>query len=222
MPRLLRSLARRTLPIGVAIVATAGITAGVMSGDEPTEFEKDVLRLDAEVAAKLQKWGELAQPGPEHERLVSLAGTWHVRTRYWPHPEAEGVLSTSIVTSEPILGGRFLLEHHAPDPAPPDDAVSPPEYTGLTIRGYDNQKRAHTLVWLDSMGTHMLIGESVPGDDPDTITYMARYTDPLDLEVKRLKLVHERRDDDTYAITLYEDLGRNAWFRHVESVATRR
>lgn len=217
------SRARRAVAMMGVLLAAVSITAIVATRlavasepDREDEFETDAEILDAQAAEKLARWAELARPGPEHERLAGLAGRWTVRTEYWTHPVAEPIPSTAVVTAEPIFGGRFLLEKHAPD------GPGPAEFSGLTIRGYDNQKAKHTLVWLDTMGTHMIVAEGDADETGDTITYFATYTDPMDAKEKRLKLVHERRGDDAFAVTLYEDLAHDLWFKHVHSVATRR
>jgi len=208
-----------------AVLASAAITATVVTrhagAAEPdprpkTEFEKDVERLDAEAAAKMARWAELAQPGPEHERLGALAGEWGVRTSYWTHPEADPLHADAVIRAEPIFGGRFLLEKHALDDADPS------AFGGLTIRGYDNQARKHTLVWLDATGTHMIVAEGEADATGDIITYFATYTDPMDEKPKRIKIVHTRRAEDAYTVTLYEELARELWFKHIHSAATRR
>lgn len=51
---------------------------------------------------------KLAQPGPEHEMLAKLTGTWNMTVTVWPAPGAGPMIFGGTGQNEMILGGRFL------------------------------------------------------------------------------------------------------------------
>lgn len=99
-----------------------------------------------ELARIMERHAEAALPGPEHEILQRMAGSWELEITMWPEPGAEPVTATSVVEAEMILGGRFLVQTGAmTDPFPAET---------LTILGFDRRSGHYDMVALDTMGTY--------------------------------------------------------------------
>lgn len=100
---------------------------------------------------QMQAWMKFAEPGKEHEFLERLVGKWRAYTKFWMDPssppeEAEGVAENKL-----ILGGRFLQSSYK-GPTPFGQS-----FEGMSIDGYDRLGGEHIGVWMDSMGTMMMV-----------------------------------------------------------------
>jgi hypothetical protein len=80
----------------------AAIVLLALMGNAPAQ---DNSPFDAAMQAEYMK---LAQPGPEHEMLAKLAGTWNMTVTVWPAPGADPMKFGGTGHNEMILGGRFL------------------------------------------------------------------------------------------------------------------
>jgi hypothetical protein len=98
----------------------------------------------AEAIARAQA---LVAPGPEHEVLARLAGTWDQDIRIWPEPGAEPMSSKGVAEARMILGGRFL------------ESRAEAEFFGVrgesvSIMGFDRRRDLYTVLGLDTFGTY--------------------------------------------------------------------
>jgi hypothetical protein len=87
------------------------------------------------------------KPGPEHERLLALAGRWQLAI--------EGQDAKGTAEFKPILGGRFLTE----DVKLPLGDFS---FEWHGIYGYDTHKKKYTAAWVDNMDTSIETAEGDP------------------------------------------------------------
>lgn len=61
--------------------------------------------------AEMPAAARLALPGPNHQRLDALIGTWKVDMRVWPAPDAPPITSSDLkATRTWVLGKRYLRE----------------------------------------------------------------------------------------------------------------
>jgi len=92
---------------------------------------------------------ELPKPGPEHELLKELAGTWDCVVKPEGAPESKG---TSV--SQMLLGGLWLSTDFKGE-----FAGAPFEGKGLDT--YDLDKKQYRSIWVDSFGTSpvLLLGD---------------------------------------------------------------
>ena len=113
-----------------------------------------------------------AAPGPFHAFLAKKAGKWQITGKMWMDPTAEPIVTESTGEAEMILGGRFLKdEMHGSMMGMPFD--------GLGITGYDNTTGVVTSIWMDTMGTMIMVMTGKwekPGAPLETT---GRYLDPM-------------------------------------------
>jgi len=119
---------------------------------------------------QMAAWMEVASPAGEHEYLKRFEGTWKAKTKFWMAPNTPPQESAGTMTSKPILGGRFLQANY--------EGQTPwGEFSGMAIDGFDRIRKKYTGVWMDSMGTIMMVFE---GDrDGDVRTMTCNYVDPM-------------------------------------------
>jgi hypothetical protein len=95
----------------------------------------------------MRRHQELAQPGPEHDRLAAMTGSWDVELKMWPEPGAEPMTITAAVEAKTILGDRFLVQTL-------DIADTDPGDEQMSIIGFDRRTDEYTILALDTTGTY--------------------------------------------------------------------
>lgn len=125
----------------------------------------------------------LAQPGPEHEELLALAGRWTVASELSMVPGADPVVESGSATIRPVLGGRFVEIRTTGE-------LFGLETESLTYLGFDRRRDLYVMVGLDTLGTYFVTAEGprgadglirMAGTDPDPAGAQV-YTFVLDLE----------------------------------------
>lgn len=132
------------------------VWAGAASGQEPPD------------SAAMAHMMELAQPGPEHERLEALVGTWDVTFRS-PMPE---MTFTATAENRMILGGRFLASEVS-------GTVNGMPAEALTIMGFDRGPGVYTAVGFDTFGTFYVTGAGPWNEAERRAALAGAYEDPV-------------------------------------------
>jgi hypothetical protein len=88
----------------------------------------------------------MPKPGPEHERLAQLAGSWIGDETLFPGPwDPKGGKARSTWTARMDLDGLFLINDYAQER---DGKVG---FRGHGVYGYDPAGKRYTMYWFDSM-----------------------------------------------------------------------
>jgi hypothetical protein len=153
-------------------------------------------------------------PGAHHEHLKMMAGEWNVRTKLWLDPNRPPMESTGTVSSEMVLGGRFLKSEF-------DGQMLGQPFQGLGIDGYDNVKEQHLSQWMDSAGTMVSVYEGNCSDNGKVITVFTSFNDPLTGAEKKLRGVTTVIDDGKYTYESSEEVG-GEYVKTMEAVFTRK
>jgi len=138
---------------------------------------------------------ELAQPGPEHERLSKLTGEWEQEISIWMEPGSDSVLVHGAAVNEMILGGRFLRFR------------SELEFMGtkgesLLLIGYDRRYRQYTILALDTWGTYYVSGVGQYDESSNSITVVGEDYDPILEHTQVYEMTFAFEDDDSFRYTL--------------------
>ncbi len=99
-----------------------------------------------DVDPMMQAWIEAMTPGPQHEAMAELVGSWSVTTTHWMQPGGEPQVSQGTAERSMIFDGRILEEqfHGEMDGMP---------FQGRATTGYDNITGRYWGTWIDSMST---------------------------------------------------------------------
>ena len=89
---------------------------------------------------------EMPKPGPEHEELAALEGTWEGEEQLSPSPWGPGGKARGRMTMKRDLEGFFVLQDYVEEK---DGRVV---YRGHGVLGFDPGAKAYTWYWVDSMG----------------------------------------------------------------------
>jgi hypothetical protein len=142
----------RRLALSAFLLAVA-VAAGVLFANRAVSDEPPG-GMTPEMEEMMKQWEKIKAPGPQHELLKSLQGTW-VGTGSWTEM---GMTSsfTEEATSKLVFGGRFVqTESTMTTEAPPP--IGKMTMTSLMLTGFDNVKQKYTMAmagdWSTSIGT---------------------------------------------------------------------
>ena len=205
---------RGRVTLGGLSIAACGLAVGVLVG---TTVAGDHEGMDE--AAMMAKWMEYATPGEQHERMARFVGSWDIAGTMWEYPGAEGQKSTMTSKVSSILGGRYFVEEV--DGSFDMDGQSMP-FQGRGVSGYDNLKKKHIFVWMDTWMTGFLTGEGTASNHGKTITFMSKDSpNPMTGGFDETKMVSEHVNDDKHVDTFYKRGPDGEWFEHMKLVYKR-
>jgi Protein of unknown function (DUF1579) len=204
----MRSSLRWVAPLAVAAgLGLTSLAAAQQAGGQA--------KMSPEEQAMMAKWMEFATPGEHHKLLAQRVGTWHMKVSQWMAPDAPPVTSegTSVCTS--ILDGRYFED------------VSTGTFQGMPfhgrgLTGYDNLKKKYLSIWVDNLGTGIMVSE---GDyDPKTksFTFVGSGPDPIAGTYKPMKSVETWVSADESRMEMFgPGPDGKGWSKMMEIVYTR-
>jgi len=164
----------------------------------PEEKAKAAQEMSPE--AMMAEYMKYANPGPQHEALKPLVGSWKTVTKAWMAPGQEPQVTEGTSEATLILGGRFIKEefHSTFMNAP---------FQGFGITGYDLTKGAYVGSWTDTMGTGIMNMTGEADSSGKVFNWTASYYDPVMKQDKKYRMVTKIVDNNSHTFQLYEVMG---------------
>lgn len=194
------------MKIGLILSAGALAVAAVAVAAMPLQDAKAKTKPDDKAAmggmdqkAMEEAWMKAAQLGPQHAEFKKWVGNWDAKVKSWHDPTKPPEESTGTTRYELALGDRFIIEHHngtMPGMGP---------FEGMGILGYNNITNEYEHVWLDSMGTGMMMSHGTKAAD-GTITFKAEMDSPMGGKMP-CRMVAKHVDDDHSHFEMYCSMG---------------
>jgi len=137
-------------------------------------------------------------PGPQHQELAELAGTWSTRTRVWENPDAKPVEFAGNAEYRTILGGRFLqLDSRA--------QMNGAETHGISIYGYDAFKEKYSYFSIHDGETQALTGLGDRDSTSGAITFAVAMDMPMSGgHAVPIRAVLRRVSDNRHVFEIFE------------------
>jgi hypothetical protein len=129
-----------------AVCAVLALALSAAAQEKPTTPPA----MSAEEKAAMEAMEKMATPGPAHEAIADMAGTWDAEvTMYWgPTPsKSKGVSENRLV-----LGGRWVEQRFKSE-------MGGQPFEGIGYTGYDNFKKKYMGTWMDNMSTAVMLSE---------------------------------------------------------------
>lgn len=185
----------------LALVAALSVVMPALAQDEEVDPTEAMLAL--------------AAPGEQHEMLGKMVGDWTYSQKMWMVPGAPPIETTGTMQATALLDGRFVR-------ATWKSMFMGQEFTGIGINGYDNQTKQFTNVWMDSMGTGMMMFAGQCTDDSCSSTDMsATFPDPMSGQEMSMQIVSTWVDDDHMNMESHLIMADGTKFKNMEISATR-
>src|SRR5262245_22755225 len=95
----------------------------------------------AEQAEMMKRVEAAARPGPGHQALDALVGSWKAEVKCWMEPGGAPEVTQATAKAGWTLNGHFLEEEFH------GEMMGKP-FTGRSLLGFDNTKQTFNSVWL--------------------------------------------------------------------------
>jgi len=141
---------------------------------------------------------EQPKPGPEHEVLKKLEGTWEATMKFG------GMESKGTMVWKMDLGGLWLTSNF-------DGDFGGMKFQGRGFDSYDGMKKKYVAVWLDSMSTSPMTMEGSWDAGSKTLTMAGEGPGP-DGKPTKHKMVSTMKDDDNIITQMFMGDGKDAMF----------
>jgi len=128
-------------------------------------------------------------PGPEHELLKRLEGTWTAVIKM------DGSESTATATYKMDLGGLWLISEFRGE-------LFGQVFQGRGADGYDPEKKKYVSVWVDSMTPRPALFEGTYDKEKKTMTMVGEVRGP-DGNMMKQKMVTHHPDNDHQTFTIF-------------------
>ncbi|HET6575142.1 MAG TPA: DUF1579 domain-containing protein [Fimbriiglobus sp.] len=152
----------------------------------------------AVLAAPAARAQEFPKPGPEHEVLKKLVGTWDLTMK------AGGMESKGTVKYKMDLGGLWLVSALESD-------FGGMKFSGRGLDTYDAGRKKYVGVWADSMSTSPMVMEGTYDKAKKSMT-MTGDGPGMDGKPTKWKSVSHMPDDDTIHFSMYMGDGKEPAF----------
>ncbi len=98
----------------------------------------------------MKAWTEYMTPGPMHQMISKMAGNWKTVTIFTDPATGQELKSEGKATFELIFGGRYMKSVHT------GEMMGMP-FEGLGLDAYDNGNKEFVSIWVDNMGTGIMV-----------------------------------------------------------------
>ena len=204
--------ARRGLMILVGAISLSLAGVGYASAEQDRAGSDDQ-STDAATQAMMETWQAYASPNDNHAVLNPLVGTWNHVVTWWMTPDSQPEMSNGTSETKWVMDGRYLRQ------AVKGTSMGQP-FEGMGFTGFDNGRQTYQTIWMDNMGTGMMIGEGTYDPGKKTLTDQGRFTDPF-VGQRSYRGVITFVDDVHYRYELYVADENGKEFRMMEIVYTR-
>lgn len=144
--------------------------------------------------AMMKAYMEKIQPGPQHQKLAGLAGTWNFTMTSYEDPK-NPMTSTGTATSTMVMDGRYLQDTTTGN-------MMGMTFNGTGFTGYNNVSKQYEATWIDNMGTGIMMGIGKE-TDPNTLTMNWTMADPMTGKNTKVKTVTKIVDANNHTFTFY-------------------
>lgn len=128
-------------------------------------------------------------PGPEHERLKKMEGTWNAKVKTGNEESA------AVVTYKMECGGLWLVGDFRGE-------FGGQRFQGRGMDGYDPEKKKYVSVWVDSMSFCPMLMEGSYDTAKKSLTMTGEAPGP-DGKMAKHKMVTLMSDDDHHTFNMY-------------------
>jgi hypothetical protein len=129
------------------------------------------------------------RPGPEHERLKQMEGTWDAIANFG------GMESKGTTVYKMDLGGLWLCTDYQGE-------VGGQKFTGKGMDTYDAAKKKYVAVWCDSMSTYPMVTEGTYDEAKKTLTMAGDMV--MNGQTIKAKMTTVYTDNNTHVFTMYD------------------
>lgn len=159
-----------------------------------TAFADSDKKLDPATEAQMAEMMKYANPGPQHEKLKAMVGTWDATVKSWTG-SPEPMVSTGTMKNEMMLGGRLLESKFS-------GKWMDQSFDGYGLTGYDIKAGKLKSFWTDTMSTAWMVFDGGMSADGMELT-SAGTMDGMDGKPMQVRTVTKVEGADKHVYTMY-------------------
>ena len=195
--------------LSIALVALLVPTLAAGTPAEPAD--------DAAEEVSFEDWlAGLSEPGPGHQVLDAIVGTWEGAGKIWDSIDSEPIPIQATVERHWVLGGRYLRE--AVQVRTPGEEL----YEALGFIGYNNGAGQYELLTIDNASTSMLLEHGKFNPDTQQLVIRGTSRDPATGYVLYRRIVMDLSQEGKISVVghLTDEEGRE--YKFLEGSVSRR
>src|SRR3970282_1261509 len=160
---------------------------------------------------QMQAWMEYMTPGEMHKMLQKSDGTWHTKITMWMAAGTEAMMSEGTTMNEMILGGRYQKSTHK------GEMMDMP-FEGMNLLAFDNATEQFYSVWIDNMGTGMMLAKGKFDEASKKVDMKGTFVDPMDGKEKPFRQTFEIVDETNHLFDMFmnDESGNEFKCMHIE------
>jgi hypothetical protein len=179
----------------VAVVLVCALTTTIVrSEDKPSDKPAaNAMPTPQQMMEIMQKYGT---PGPEHEKLKMMEGTFDADTTMQMAPDAPPMTSKGKMINKMVVDGRFLQGDYT------GEMMGQP-FKGLSLSGFNRYTKKIENVWLDSMSTGMMNSQGTL-DDAGKMSLTCTFDCPITQSKRTNRQVLTINDANSHTLEMYD------------------
>lgn len=147
----------------------------------------------------MKSWQESISPGEMHKLLSKMVGEWNTEMIMNDQTGKE-IKSKGISKTESILGGRYFLTTQS-------ETVMGMPFEGKGLDAYDNIAKEFISVWIDNMGTGVIVMKGYFDEKNNMLVYSGDGVDPMTKEKVTYRSMSKFENDDKLVFEMYANQG---------------
>jgi hypothetical protein len=172
-------------------LAAAGALCGLVTMTAAAGTPK---KSDPAADAAMAEMMKYANPGPQHEKLKAMEGTWDAVVKSWMGP-GEPVVSKGVMKNEMELGGRVLESKYKGE-------FQGQPFDGFGMTGYDLKADKLLSLWTDTMSTSWMVMDGKMSSDGKEMTTTGTM-DGMDGKPMPVRTVTKIEGPDKHVYSMY-------------------
>jgi hypothetical protein len=146
----------------------------------------------------MKNWQDYMTPGPMHTMIAKYDGTFAEEITMWMTPGGAAEKSTSTTVNKMIFGGKYQESRVTGN-------FGGMLFEGYSLLGYDNARKVFQSMWIDNMGTGIMLLEGPWDAATKSITFKGKMTDPMTGKMSNIRQVITFINDNEQKIEMYAD-----------------
>ncbi|MEW6194863.1 MAG: DUF1579 domain-containing protein [Bacteroidota bacterium] len=155
--------------------------------------------LQAQDQDAMQKWMESIQPGPMHQMMSKMVGKWKAVMVMVDPGSGQEMKSEGTATYEAILGGRYIKSSFS-------STMMGMPFDGMGIDAYDNIAKEFVSIWIDNMGTGIMVMKGQYDEQTKTVNLSGDSIDPMSGQPMKYRSTAKWLDDNTTVFEMYSTM----------------
>lgn len=120
----------------------------------------------------MKAWMDYATPGPMHKMFEKMSGNWKTVMTMTDQASGQEMKSEGSAVFEMILGGRYMKSVHK-------STMMGMPFEGMGLDAYDNKTGEFISMWVDNMGTGLMVMKGKFDEPAKTFHYTGAMVDPV-------------------------------------------